>query len=138
MADRIFRIHEAAGIRAAFVAAWNLAPDILKRAKHGIEIVIRPMKDKRSLAQNKRYWAMLRELSEIAWVDDRQFSSQTWHEHFRREFIGCEEIMLPSGVTELRGISTTTLSVEAFGEYMTRIEAWAAQQGWPLMTDGVT
>lgn len=38
------------------------------------------------------------------------------------ELIGCEEVLLPSGATELRGISTTTLSVEEFGGYMLRIE----------------
>lgn len=133
MAERVFRIHEEAGIRAAFLAAWNIAREMLGKAKHGLEIVVRPMKDKRSVAQNRRYWLMLRELAGMAWIDGRQFSDKTWHEHFKRELIGCEEVLLPSGATELRGISTTTLSVEEFGEYMLKIEAWAAGEGWPLM-----
>lgn len=133
MAERVFRIHEEAGIRSAFVAAWALVPALFKKAKHGLEVVIRPMKDKRSVAQNRRYWMLLRELAAIAWIDDRQFSDQTWHEHFKRALIGCEEVVLPSGAIEQRGISTTTLSIEEFGEYMTQIEVWAAEQGWPLM-----
>lgn len=133
MAERVFRIHEEVGLRAAFRAAFDLAGGMVGKARHGLEVVVRPMKDKRSVAQNRRYWLMLRELAGIAWVGDRQFSDQTWHEHFKREFIGCEEFVLPSGAVELRGISTTKLSVEEFGEYMLQIEAWAAQQGWPLM-----
>jgi hypothetical protein len=133
MAERVFRIHEEAGIRSAFVAAWALAPALFAKAKHGLEVVIRPMKDKRSVAQNRRYWLMLRELAAIAWVNDRLYTDQVWHEQFKRQFIGCEEFVLPSGAIEQRGISTTTLSIEEFGEYMTQIEAWAAEQGWPLM-----
>lgn len=133
VAERVFRIHEEAGIRAAFLAAWNIAREMLGKAKHGLEIVVRPMKDKRSVAQNRRYWLMLRELASIAWIEGRQFTDQTWHEHFKRQFIGCEELAMPDGKTELRGISTTKLSVEEFGEYMVQIEAWAAEQGWPLM-----
>lgn len=76
---------------------------------------------------------MLRELSAMAWIDGRQFSDQTWHEHLKRTFIGCEEIVMPDGKTELRGISTTKLNVDEFGEYMLQIEQYAAEQGWPLM-----
>lgn len=130
MAERVFRIHEEAGIRSAFVAAWALVPALFTKAKHGLEVVIRPMKDKRSVAQNRRYWLMLRELAAIAWVNDRLYTDQVWHEQFKRQFIGCEE--LPDG--SLRGISTTSLSVDEFGEYMLQIEQWAAEQGWPLLS----
>jgi hypothetical protein len=133
VAERVFRINEEAGLRAAFLAAWNLAGGMIGKAKHGLEIVIRPMKDKRSVQQNRRYWLLLRELSGMAWIDGKQFSDQTWHEFFKRTFIGCEELAMPDGTTELRGISTTKLSVDEFGEYMIQIEQYAAEQGWPLL-----
>ncbi|MFU4302076.1 recombination protein NinB [Pseudomonas aeruginosa] len=133
MADRTFRIQGSAGIRPAFVAAWNLIQGLMKEAHGGYELVLRPLKSKRSIEQNKRYWSLLRELAAVAWVDNRQFDDQVWHEQFKRWFIGCEDVKLPDGSTELRGISTTKLSVDEFGTYMTRIEAWAAEQGWPLM-----
>ena len=97
----------------------------------GYELVLRPLKSKRSIDQNKRYWKLLMELADIAWIDGRQYSKEAWHEHLRREFIGCED--LPGG--GVIGISTTTLSVQEFGDYMIRIEAWAAGEGWPLMEE---
>ncbi|WP_312800431.1 hypothetical protein [Pseudomonas sp.] len=131
MSERIFRINEQAGLRAAFLAAWNLAGGMIGKAKHGLEIVVRPMKDKRSVAQNRRYHALIRELSAIAWLDGRQYSKEAWHEWAKQEFIGWED--LPNG--QRRGISTTTLSIEDFGNYMTQIEQWAASNGWPLMME---
>ena len=131
MSERIFRINEEAGLRAAFLAAWNLAGGMIGKAKHGLEIVVRPMKEKRSVAQNRRYHALIRELSAIAWLDGRQYSKEAWHEWAKQEFIGWED--LPNG--QRRGISTTTLSIEDFGNYMTQIEQWAASNGWPLMME---
>ncbi|MFD2404886.1 recombination protein NinB [Azorhizophilus paspali] len=96
---------------------------------------MRPLKSKRSIDQNRRYWALLRELSAVAWVDGRRYSDEVWHEQMKRWFIGCEEVRLPGGTAELRGISTTKLSIEEFGDYMTRVEQWAAEQGWPLMVE---
>ena len=53
-----------------------------------------------------------------AWVDGKQYSKAVWHEHFARKFIGVES--LPSG--EPLAISTTTLNVERFGEYMEKVQ----------------
>lgn len=135
MAERTFRIQGAAGLRPAFLAAWNLIQGLMREANGGYELVLRPLKSKRSIDQNRRYWAMLRELSAIAWVDGRQYPDEVWHEQFRRWFIGCVDVTLPDGSVEQHGISTTTLSIEQFGVYMTQIEAWAAENGWPLMQE---
>ena len=131
MADRTFRIQSAAGLRAAFTAAWNLAGELIKSGD-GYELVIRKLKSKRSHEQNKRYWALLRELSAVAWIDGRQYPDQTFHEWFKRQFIGCEESVMPDGKIDIRGISTTALSIEQFGDYMTKIEQWSAENGFPL------
>lgn len=131
MASRTFRIQGAAGIKPAFRAAWDLVQGLMRDTGTGYELVLRPLKSKRSIDQNKRYWKLLLELSDVAWVDGRQFSKDSWHEYFKREFIGIEE--LPGGGQI--GISTVKLSVEEFGNYMMKIEAWAAEQGWPLMVD---
>lgn len=129
--ERIFRAQSSAGFRAAFTAAWNLARASFPEG--GFELVIRKLKDKRSLDQNKRYWALLREVSAAVWVEGRSYPDTVWHEQFRRWFIGCNEVVLPDGSTEMHGISTTTLSVDEFGQYMTQIEAWCAEQGFPVM-----
>lgn len=130
---RTFRIQGVAGIKPAFRAAWDLVQGLMRETGTGYELVLRPLKSKRSIDQNKRYWKLLLELSDLAWVDDRQYSKEAWHEYLKREFIGIEE--LPGGGQI--GISTTKLTVEEFGNYMTRIEQWAAEQGWPLMMEDV-
>jgi hypothetical protein len=89
-----------------------------------LQVTCGPEETKRSLQQNKRYWAILRQISDEGWLDGRQYSSEVWHEHFRREFIGC--IDLPGG--GLMGMSTTKLTVEEFSTYCTRVEAFAAME----------
>ena len=128
MAERTFRIQSPAGLRQAFVAAWALAGQLIASGD-GYELVLRKLKSKRSVEQNKRYHVMLRELAEVARIDGRQYSTAAWHEWAKQEFIGWED--LPNG--QRIGISTTTLNVEEFGQYMTKIEAWAAENGWPVM-----
>ena len=128
MAERKFRIQGAAGIRPAFTAAWQLVQQLM-RDEGSYELVIRPMKSKRSIEQNKRYHAMLRDLSAVAWLDGRQYGPDAWAEFFKQAFIGWDD--LPGGGR--RGLSTTTLSVQEFGDYMTKIEQWAAENGWPLL-----
>ncbi|MDS1044660.1 recombination protein NinB [Pseudomonas aeruginosa] len=132
MADRTFRIQGAVGLKLAFRNAFELCKQLMQKDGTSYELVIRQLKSKRSIEQNKRYWSLLRELAAVAWVDGRQFDDQVWHEQFKRWFIGCEDVSLPDGSTELRGISTTKLTVDEFGIYMTKIEAWAAENGFPI------
>jgi hypothetical protein len=130
VAERKFRIQGAAGIRPAFIAAWNLVQQLM-REDGGYELVLRPLKSKRSIEQNKRYHALLRDLSAVAWLDGRQYGPDAWAEYFKQTLIGWDD--LPGGGR--RGLSTTTLSVQDFGDYMTKIELWAAENGWPLMQE---
>ena len=136
--ERIFRCRDTSNMRQAFVFAWGAA----KQFADPFEIVLRPLKAKRSQDQNRRMWALLREVAATVWIAVaerdggppvlRQFSDEVWHEHFKRQFIGQEEITLPSGATEIRGISTTTLSVADMGTYMDEITRWCAEQGFPI------
>ena len=91
---------------------------------HPLAVTITEYKARRSTEQNKRYWAILGDISRNAYVAGKQFSQDAWAEHFKREFIGIEE--LPSGKDV--GISTTTLNVQEFTDYMTRIECYAVQE----------
>lgn len=127
MRERIFVIGEEGTRRDRFAAAYKIAAEMLKGG--AIELILRHRKSKRSHEQNKRYWAILREVSASAWINGRQFSDEVWHEQFKRWFIGMDE--LPDGTQ--RGMSTTSLTVAEFGDYMTQIEAWCADQGFPLM-----
>lgn len=129
--ERTFRIQGAAGVRPAFIAAWNLVQGLMREAGAGYELVLRPLKAKRSVDQNKRYHALLRDLAAVAWINGRQYGPEAWAEYFKQELIGWDD--LPNG--QRRGLSTTTLSVAEFGDYMTKIEQWAAENGWPLMLE---
>lgn len=129
--ERIFYFGQS-NIRAKWKAAYQLSVELV--AMGGAwELIVRPRKSKRSIEQNRRLWALLREVSANVWLNGKKYSDEVWHEHFKRTLIGCNEIELPDGTTELRGISTTTLSVAEFGDYMTQIEAFCAEQGCPLM-----
>jgi hypothetical protein len=70
------------------------------------------------------YWALLRDISDQAWVDGKQYSSEAWHAYFAGQYIGREET--PGGGSI--AISTTTLSVNEFADYVTRIQAYAATE----------
>jgi hypothetical protein len=90
-----------------------------------LAVTVTEAKSKRSLEQNGRYWSMLIEQTAAqAWVNGERFSKAAWHEHFARKFIGIEK--LPSG--EITAISTTTLNVEQFAEYMNKVETEAVSE----------
>lgn len=89
-----------------------------------LAIEVKPYQSKRSKEQNARYWALLHVIAEQAWPEGRQYPDHVWHEHFKRTFLGLVD--LPNGQT--MGISTTTLTVPEFAEYMTKVEAYAGQE----------
>lgn len=126
--ERIFRCKDPSNVRQVFLFAWGAA----KQFADGFEIVLRPLKAKRSADQNKRYWALLREAAATVWVDGRQFSDEVWHRYFAQTFIGSTEVTMPDGSVSLHPISTTTLNVADMGTYMDEITRWCAEQGFPI------
>lgn len=89
-----------------------------------LQIDIGPEKTTRSIQANKRYWAILRCISETGWIHGQQFSQEAWHEFYKRKFIGCLD--LPGG--QVVGLSSAKLSIEDFTAYMTQVEAHAATE----------
>lgn len=98
--------------------------EALAQAGKPLAVTVTEYKSKRSLEQNKRYWALLNEIAEQAYVGGQQFSAEAWHEHFKRKYIGCED--LPGGGQI--GISTTSLAVSEFADYMTKVEQFAVTE----------
>ena len=86
-------------------------------------------RQRRSSDANRRYWALLHEISEQIKPMKQQYSSETWHEYFKTHFLGATEIELPNGKTLTRPHSTAELDKIEFTEYMTQVEAWAADKG---------
>lgn len=81
---------------------------------------------KRTSKQNRRYWGngVLKQIAEQATVNGRLFSAETWHEQFKRMFIGVVE--LPNG--EVVGMSSTELDTAQFCEFSDKVEAYAATE----------
>lgn len=106
----------------------NMLRQLPVTPKQPVELVVRKPSRKRSNEQNRRYWAVLNDIADVP-VQGRRYPAETWHEYFKGRFIGYEEVALPNGKTLQRPLSTTTLTVEEFANYMTQIEVWAAQHG---------
>lgn len=112
---------------------------------HGLEIVARETPKARSLDQNNLLWAVLTEISEQVFADNRQFSAECWHEYFKTIFLpyGDEDNLaelvkdplrykkwsvLPDGSRTLTG-STTDLTKYGFSEYMEQLYSFASERG---------
>ena len=114
-----------------------------------LEVVIRKAVKGRTLDQNAAMWAgPLRDISEQAWIEGRQFSIEVWHDHFKREYlpdefaISREELehavkhpdtyrkwdIGPGGDRVLVG-STTELTKSGFTDYLRQVEAFGAELG---------
>jgi hypothetical protein len=106
-----------------------------------IEVIFRELMKVRSLDANAAYWAgPLRDISEQAWVQGKQYSAEVWHEQFKREYLPdepSEELCkahyrkwdyLPAGDRVLVG-STTQLTVKGFALFMQSVEAFGASLG---------
>ena len=129
---RVFILRERRHVEnlLAFVASnW----EAMASTKHPMQVDIQPEATKRSIQQNRRYWAVLNQISDQAWVAGRQYASECWHELAKRKFIGC--IDLPGG--GLLAMSTTELSTKEFAEYCTKVEAWAQTELGVELTEDI-
>lgn len=81
---------------------------------------------KRTHKQNKRYWGrgVLAQITEQAAPGGKLFDADTWHEQFKRQFIGVIE--LPDG--SVRGMSSKDLNTAEFSEFCDQVEAYAATE----------
>jgi hypothetical protein len=113
-----FRVNSTEGLKQAFSA--------MNRALTGqpMLLTLQTEKEKRRNLQNRRYWAIVHDIS-----DQLGFDADTWHEYFKRRFIGVRELRMPDGEIINLGMSSTDLSVAEFGDYMLCVEAWAVEKG---------
>ena len=92
----------------------------------GKSLVLTVSLRKRTKPQNRRYWGkgVLAQIAAQATVNGRLFSAETWHEMFKRQFIGVIE--LPNG--SVIGKSSTELTTGEFSEFCQEVEAYAATE----------
>ena len=92
-----------------------------------LRVIVTSDERKRNAEQNRFYWGVaLRDISEQAWIDGKQFDKDAWHEYFSRKFGVCEDLTLPDGETIMRRKSTTQMTVGEFSTYVNQVQAWAA------------
>ena len=104
----------------AFTEAWKTCKAHLNAGRK-VNVVARPMK--RTKPQNARYWGkgVLAQIADQAVVGGKLFNAETWHEQFKRQFIGVIE--LPNG--QVVGKSSTDLDTTEFCEFSDQVEAYA-------------
>lgn len=92
-----------------------------------LRLIVTSDEKKRNAEQNRFYWGVaLRDISEQAWIDGKQYDKDTWHEYFARMFGVSDEITLPDGEIITRRKSTTQMTVGEFSTYVNQVQAWAA------------
>lgn len=80
----------------------------------------------RTAKQNRRYWGkgVLAQIAQQATVGGKLFAAETWHEQFKRMFIGVIE--LPNG--QVIGKSSADLTTAEFCEFCDQVEAYACTE----------
>ena len=101
-------------------------PFLAKWLQDGKRLILTISLRKRSQHQNRRYWGkgVLAQIAEQAAPGGKLFGAESWHEVFKREFIGVIE--LPNG--EVIGKSSADLNTAEFCEFCTQVEAYAATE----------
>lgn len=104
----------------------QLFPFLAAVLQSGGRWVLTVSRRKRSKAQNRRYWGngVLAQIAEQAVVGGKLYSAEVWHEQFKRQFIGVEE--LPNG--QVIGKSSTKLTTAEFCSFCDQVEAYAATE----------
>ena len=103
--------------------AWTqIKPQLM--AGHKLQLEVK--RQKRSTAQNRRYWGngVLKQIAEQAAPNGKLYGADIWHEQFKRQFIGVEE--LPNG--QVIGKSSAKLTTSEFCDFCTQVEAYAATE----------
>lgn len=81
----------------------------------------------RSHPANARYWLLLHRIAEKLKPQGKDYSPETWHHYFKSKLLGCDEFTMPNGTTLVIPKSSANLDVAEFNEFMTAVEAWAAE-----------
>lgn len=88
---------------------------------------------KRSSEANRRYWALLHEISDKLLTKDEEgnntvrHSADVWHLYFKQRFLGSNDITLPNRKVITQPNSSADLEVAEFSDYMDKVQAWAAE-----------
>lgn len=57
------------------------------------------------------------------------YSDQSFHLHYRKKFLGCDDVRLPTGEIMSIPVSTANMPVDEFADYFDKVQADAAERG---------
>lgn len=86
-------------------------------------------REKRSTEANRRLWALYGVMSSKIRPQGKTYSPEQFHLYCRQRFLGSTDFDLPGGKTVTIPNSTAELDVNDFADYMTAVEALAAEHG---------
>ena len=102
----------------------DIAKQLVESAADGMVLEIR--KPKRSLDQNRYYWAILTDISEQV-VPGKAYEPSMWHEYLRALFLPERMVELPDGSLKMLEGSTAELRVNEFTDYLEKVIKWSAE-----------
>jgi len=102
----------------------DIAKQLIDSADDGMILEIR--KPKRSLEQNRYYWAILSDISEQV-VPGKAYEPSIWHEYLRALFLPERVVELPDGSMKMLEPSTAELRQNEFSEYVEKVVKWALE-----------
>jgi hypothetical protein len=102
----------------------DIAKQLVETADDGMVLEIR--KPKRSLEQNRYYWAILSDISEQI-VPGKDYEPSIWHEYLRALFLPERMIELPDGSVKMLEPSTAELKRDEFTQYLEKVIKWALE-----------
>ena len=102
----------------------DIAKQLVETAEDGMILELR--KPKRSLEQNRYYWAILTDISEQV-VPGKAYEPSIWHEYLRALFLPERMIELPDGSVKMVEGSTAELKLDEFSEYVEKVMKWALE-----------
>ena len=102
----------------------EIAAQMIDAAPDGYVVEVKPAK--RSLEQNRLYWAILTDISEQV-VNGRTFEPSIWHVYFKQLFLPDHVQELPDGSLHISPPSSSRMTLEQFSEYVEKVMQWALQ-----------
>ena len=89
------------------------------------DVSIREHKDSRSIQQNKRYWALITEISSYLGYTTDEIHSMLAYKFlsYKEDMLGDEVVIVPS---------TTKLKIKEFNEYYDKVEQFAYGLGFRM------
>lgn len=94
-----------------------------------VTIEVKVVGGKRSLSQNNLYWVWLKALADKFSEKSGPYSKEDMHDLMRHLYLGYEDRRIGNTVIGHQLSSTSDLEPGNMAEYLSKIEAWAADHG---------